>query len=60
MPLPGLMEMRRSLRNGHCLSSDGSFIAFTYFLNPPDASLKYLVQFIPIDTPQNHFQEFKN
>jgi hypothetical protein len=41
------------------LSSDVVSMTFTYFVNPPYPSLKYLIQFFPIDTPQNRLQGFK-
>jgi hypothetical protein len=33
--------------------------AFTYFLNPPYSSLKYLIQFSLIDTADNRLHGFK-
>jgi hypothetical protein len=36
-----------------------SCLAFTYFLNSPDPSLKYGIQFLLIQTPQNLLQALK-
>jgi hypothetical protein len=49
----------QNFRDKNCLSSDVVSITFTYFLNPPYLSLKYSIQFVPIDTPQNRLQRFK-
>jgi hypothetical protein len=41
------------------LSSDLVLIASVYFLNVPQLSLKYAIQFFLINTPQNLLQRFK-
>jgi hypothetical protein len=53
MPQPGLIKMRRTFTDKTCLSSDIVSITFIYFLNSLFPSLKYLIQFFLIDTPQN-------
>jgi hypothetical protein len=60
MRQPRLMKLNITNIDENCLSSDVVFITFTYFLNPPYPSLKYSIQFFPIDTPQNRLQWFKN
>jgi hypothetical protein len=59
MPQPGLMKMRRTFIDETCLSSDVASIAFAYFLNSAHRSLKYVIQFLLIQTPQNPFQALK-
>jgi hypothetical protein len=59
MPQPRLMKMRRTFIDKTCLSSDVAFIAFAYFLNSAHPSLKYAIQFLLIQTPQNPLQGFK-
>jgi hypothetical protein len=60
IPQRGLMKMRRTLIDKTCLSSDVVSITFTYFLNSLCPSLKYPIQFILIDTPQNACRDSKN
>jgi hypothetical protein len=59
MPQPGLMKICRTFRDETCLSSDVASIAFAYFLNSAHPSLKYAIQFLLIQTPQNPLQAFK-
>jgi hypothetical protein len=59
MPQPGLMKMRRTFIDETCLSSDVASIAFAYFLNSAHRSLKYAIQFLLIQTPQNPLQALK-
>jgi hypothetical protein len=59
MPQPGLMKMRRTFRDKTCLSSNVAFITFAYFLISAHRSLKYAIQFVLIQTPQNPLQAFK-
>jgi hypothetical protein len=59
MPQPGLMKMRRTFIDKTCLSSDVASIAFAYFLNSARRNLKYAIQFLLIQTPQNPLQALK-
>jgi hypothetical protein len=59
MPQPGLMKMRRTFIDKTCLSSDVASITFTYFLSSLYPSLKYAIQFLSIQTPQNLLQALK-
>jgi hypothetical protein len=54
-----LIRMRRTFICKNCLSSDVVSIAFTYFLNSAHSSLKYGIEFLLIETPQNPLQAFK-
>jgi hypothetical protein len=53
MRQPHLMKLNMTKRDENYLSSYIVSIALTYFLNPPHPSLKYVIQFLLIDTPQN-------
>jgi hypothetical protein len=53
------MRLSRTNINGNCLSSDVVSIALAYFLNSPHPSLKYAIQFLLIQTPQNLSQALK-
>jgi septum formation topological specificity factor MinE len=59
MPQPGLMKMRRTFIDKTCLSSDVASSAFANFLNSAHPSLKYAIQFLLIDIPQNPLQALK-
>jgi hypothetical protein len=59
MPQPDLMKMRRTFTDETCLSSNVASIAFTYFLNSAHPSLKYGIQFLLIQIPQNPLQAVK-
>jgi hypothetical protein len=59
MPQPGLMKMRRIFIDETYLSSDVASIAFAYFLISVHRSLKYAIQFLLIQTPQNPLQALK-
>jgi hypothetical protein len=59
MPQPGLMKMRITFIDKTCLSSEVASIAFAYFLNSAHRSLKYAIQFLLIQTPQNPLQTLK-
>jgi hypothetical protein len=59
MPQPGLMKMRRTFIDKSCLSSEVASIAFAYFLNSAHPSLKYAIQLLLIQTPQNPLQAFE-
>jgi hypothetical protein len=59
MRQPRLMKTGRTVTYKNCLSSDIVSIAFTYFLNSANPSLKYHIQFFKIDTPQNLLQALK-
>jgi hypothetical protein len=59
MPQPGLMKICRTFMDKTCLSSKVASIIFTYFLNSAHSSLKYAVQFVSIQTPQNGLQALK-
>jgi hypothetical protein len=54
MPQPGLMKMRITHISMNCLSSDVVSIAFAYCLNSARASLKYGIQCLLIQKPQNN------
>jgi hypothetical protein len=53
MRQPRLMKSNRINIDGNYLSSDVVSIALAYFLNSQHPSLKYAIQFLLIDTPQN-------
>jgi hypothetical protein len=57
---PRLMKLNRTNINGNCLSFDLISIVLADFLNLPHLSLKYAIQFLLIQTPQNVFQALKN
>jgi hypothetical protein len=59
MPQPGLMRMRKTSIDKNCLPSDVASITFAYFLNSAHRSLKYAIQFLLIQTPQNLLQRLK-
>jgi hypothetical protein len=59
MPQPGLMKTRRTFIDKTCLSSDVASIAFVYFLNSAHQILKYAIQFLLIQIPQNLLQTLK-
>jgi hypothetical protein len=59
MPQPGLMKMPRTFIDETCFSSDVASIAFAYLLNSAHSSLKYAIQFLLIQTPQNPLQALK-
>jgi hypothetical protein len=59
MSQPGLMEISRTFIDKTCLSSDAASITFAYFLNSLYPSLKYPIQFVLINTPENRLQRFK-
>jgi hypothetical protein len=55
-----LMRMPRTFISKNYLSSHVVSIAFIYFLNSAHPSLKYDIQFLLIQTPQNPLQVLKN
>jgi hypothetical protein len=59
MSQPGLMKIHRTFIDKTCLSSDVASITFTYFLNSAHTSLKYAIQFLLIQNPQNPLQTLK-
>jgi hypothetical protein len=55
-----LMKLNITNIDENYLSSDIVSIAFAYFLNPLQPSLKYIIEFFLIDTPQMLLQRVKN
>jgi hypothetical protein len=60
MPQPGLMKMCKTFIDKTYLSFDVASIAFAYFLSSAHRSLKYAIQFLLIQIPQNRLKAFKN
>jgi hypothetical protein len=54
-----LMKTERTFTHEKCLSSDVVSIAFIYFLNLAHPSLKYGIQFLLIQSPQNLLRTVK-
>jgi hypothetical protein len=54
-----LMKLSRNNIDRNCLLPDAVCIAFSYFLNSPHSSLKYAIQFLFSQTPQNLLQALK-
>jgi hypothetical protein len=53
------MKLSRTNINENYLSSHVVSITLAYFLNSPHSNLKYAIQFLLIQTPQDILQELK-
>jgi hypothetical protein len=59
LPQPDLTKMGSIFMDKICLSSDVASNSFADFLSSAQRSLKYTIQFLLIQTPQNPLQSLK-